>query len=255
VKFNPKTKFWKPKPNQKHTITLLPKEDHQLFHDYFIANHKIRKNDLDWPAQEKYEFKYNYPNMETNMEKDYAEKPMPHFAGDFATAWKGRWEVYNGHIRKITIPEINWEQTRNTPDWEEWEHKDFILYHTKNFERWRLAGRQGNTVGVLPYDTPREEVFTWAEGLILGKNTIEESGGNPNIMSEKELPINITLERAKIVNEWVPKKINDYRTLANRCSELWNCNLDIKDAEQLLEEVFIRLKEEGIKPNFFKNRS
>ena len=82
-----------------------------------------------------------------------------------------------------------------------------------------------------------------------------ESGGNPNIMFEKELPINITLERAKIVNEWVPKEISNYTTLANRCSELWNCNLNVKDAEQLLKEVFIRLKEEGIKPNFFKHQS
>jgi len=255
MKSNPKTKFWKPRPNQKHTITLLPKEDHQLLHDYFITNHKAGNKDLDWPAQEKYKFAHDYPRMETNMEKDYAEKPMPHFAGDFATELKGRWEVYNDAIRKTTIPRIDWEQIRSIPDWEQWEHKGFTLYHTKDFKRWRLAGRQNNTVGVLPYDTPKEEAFAWAGGLILGKNTIEESGGNPNIMFEKELPINITLERAKIVNEWVPKEISNYTTLANRCSELWNCNLNVKDAEQLLKEVFIRLKEEGIKPNFFKHQS
>jgi hypothetical protein len=262
MKFNPKVKFWKPRPNQKEEITILPKEGHQLLHDYFITNHKMENKDLG-DRQENIRQVVDYENRPffnyMEKERDYFVEPMPRFA-DYAKEIGGGWEVHDNTIRKITMPRIGWEQVRNTPTWKQWECKDYTLYHTKDFNRWRLAGHHGDTIGVLPYDTPKEEAFAWAEEHILHKDirdvkTIEESGGNPNIMSEKELPVNVTLKRAKIVNEWVPKEINDYRTLANRCSGLWNCDLDVKGAEQLLEEVFIRLKEEGIKPNFFQHRS
>ena len=257
MKFNPKAKFWKPAPNQKHTITILPKEGHQLLHDYFITNHKMWNKDLG-DRQENIRQVVDYDNEPFGYAKEEITwvEPMPRFA-DYTKEMGGGWEVVDDTIRRI--PRINWEQVRKEENWEEWHFEGYKLFHTKEFKRWSLH-HNFNIIRSLPYDIPREEAFTWAGEHILRKDiydekTIEESGGDPNIMSEKELPINVTLERAKIVNEWVPKEINDYRTLANRCSELWNCDLDVKGAEQLLEEVFIRLKEGGIKPNFFKHRS
>ena len=259
MKNNPKAKFWKPTPNQKHTINILPKEGHQLLHDYSIANHKMENKNLENGQEGRrqivdYENRPFFNHME---ERDYFVEPMPRFA-DYTKEMGGGWEVHDDTIRR-TIPRINWEQVRNEENWEEWHFERYKLFHTKEFKRWSLHFNF-NIIGHLPHDIPRERVFTWAEEHILSRwlhdeKTIEESGGDPNMSFEKELPINVTLERAKIVNEWVPKEIGNYETLAKECSNLWNCNLSTKEAIQLLEEVYLVLKEEGIKPNFFKERN
>jgi len=255
MKNNPKAKFWKPAPNQKNTITILPKEDHHLLHDYFITNHKAENKNIQPDIRRVVDYEnepFGYAKEEIVL-----GGPMPRFA-DYTKEMGGGWEVVDDTIRR-TIPRINWEQVRNEEYWEEWHFERYKLFHTKEFKRWSLHFNF-NIIGHLPHDIPRERVFTWAEEHILSRwlhdeKTIEESGGDPNMSFEKELPINVTLERAKIVNEWVPKEITDYGTLANRCSKLWNCDLSIKEAEQLLEEAYIVLKTEGIKPNFFKERN
>ena len=257
MKNNPKAKFWKLTPNQKHTVNILPKEGHQLLHDYFITNHKTGNENKNLGEEIRQVVDYKNDLFGYTKEEMAQIEPMPRF-GDYANELGGNWEIHDDTIRR-TIPRINWEQIINKENWEEWHFEGYKLFHPTEFKRWSLH-HDFDIIGHMPYDIPIEKAFAWAEEHIFSRDihnvkTIKESGGNPNIMAEKELPINVTLERAKIVNEWVPKEINDYRRLANRCSDLWNCDLSTKDAEQLIEEVFIRLKEERIKPNFFKHRS
>ena len=260
MKFNPKAKFWKPAPNQKQTITILPKEGHQLLHDYFITNHKVGNRELEKEIRQVFDYE-NEPFGYDKREMPQIE-PMPRFA-DYAKEIGGGWEAHDGTIMK-TMPRIdwgkrlNWEQVRGEENWEEWHFGRYKLFHTKEFKRWSLH-HNNDIIGHMPYDTLEEKAFAWAEEYVLLKGindekTIEESGGNPNMKFEKELSINVTLERAKIINELVPKKIDDYGTLANECSKLWNCDLSIKEAQQLLEEAYIVLKTEGIRPNFFRHR-
>jgi hypothetical protein len=70
-------------------------------------------------------------------------------------------------------------------------------------------------------------------------------------VSERELPANITYDRALQVNAKVSQEITSYRVMAEHFGELWGCELSIGDCEQILYEVKEILEQHSIKRNFW----